>query len=98
MSDAKAPPEIPGLVTGQKACFKFMIPTAWGVQDKLTGTPKMMQQMGFVPCIKADCALWNAEKTFLPEGSGGECWEVTRSRAIAKIENHKWNEVVGSEH
>lgn len=94
-----APPDnIAGLPTGQKACHKFMIPTAWGVTDTL-GKPKMMQQMGFVPCIGANCNLWNSEKESL-KGSpnkNGECWDVTRARAMARIADLKWNEVIGSE-
>lgn len=87
---------ISGLPPGEKACFRFMIPSAWAQQA--VGGMKMMQQMGFVPCIKANCSLWNSEKESLPIDSAGECWDVTTARATARIAKLKWDEVVGSEH
>ncbi len=94
---------IPGLVRGQKACHRFMIPSAWGEQQPVSGLDRggkivMRQQMGFVPCIKDHCVLWNTEKAALPKDVAGECWEVTQARATARIAVLKWDEVIGSEH
>jgi len=93
-------PRITGLPVGVKACFKFMIPASLATQEKTAVgvVTKVNQQMGFLPCIESDCALWNSEKDSLPQGSNGECWDVTRSRAAARIAKLKWDEVVGSEH
>lgn len=92
------PEPIAGLLANQKACFRFMIPTAWAEpQAGLSKTVAMRQQMGFIPCIKASCMLWNAEKESLPADSEGECWDVTRARSTARLAKLKWDEVAGSE-
>lgn len=78
-------------------CHRFMIPTSYAEQTPGLNQMVMKQQMGFVPCIKEKCNLWNKEEKYLPQGVKGECWDITKARAQARLADLKWNEVVGSE-
>lgn len=75
--------------SGVKFCHRFMIPATWMEQQKL-GMAVMRQQMGFVPCIKEACTLYDEERRI--------CLDVIAIQAAEKQALWTENAAIGSEH
>lgn len=76
-SKPRLPPPV-DVFTGKKTCHIFNIPAHYLTPSPLQKDAAQLNvQMGFVPCIGAKCALWNAERL--------ECLDVTKKKADIRV-------------